>query len=92
MLKYACICSVKCGVEYKDVWSAPINGAELPCERDPRTGYALTVAMIEQSPSGQPTLTNVPQLISAIYSIFIQHHGEYFFIVYLQFYGINLGG
>ena len=45
---------------YKDVWSASINGTELPCEKDPRTGYALTVAMIEQSPSGQPTLSNVP--------------------------------
>ena len=60
VLKYACICSVKCGVEYKDIWSASINGAELPCERDLRTGYALTVAMIERSPSGQPTLSQVP--------------------------------
>ena len=60
VLKCTCICSVKCGDEYKDVCSAPINGTELPCERDLRTGYALAVAVIERSPSGQPTLRHVP--------------------------------
>ena len=40
--------------KYKDVWSAPIDEAELPCEREPgNPRNTSAVAVIEWSTSGE---------------------------------------
>ena len=64
--------------EYKDVWSAPIDGIELPCEREPGNPRDTSaVAVIERSPSGtELTVGHVPRLISTICSIFIRRGGS----------------
>ena len=62
--------------EYKDIWSAPIDGVELPCKREPGNPRDTSaVAVIERNPSGELTLGHVPRLISAICSIFIRRGG-----------------
>ena len=59
--------------KYKDVWSAPIDGRELPCKREPSNPRDTSaVAVFESSPSGELTVGHVPRLISAICSIFIR--------------------
>ena len=45
--------------EYKDIWSAPIDGAELPCKREPGNPRDTSaVAVIERNPSGELTLSS----------------------------------
>ena len=63
--------------KYKDVWSAPIDGTELSCEREPGNPRDTSaVAVVERSPSGKVTVGHVPQLFSAICSIFIHRGGS----------------
>ena len=62
--------------KYKDVWSALVDGTEIPCEREPGNPRDTSaVAVIERSPSGELTVGHVPRLISAICSIFIRRGG-----------------
>ena len=68
--------------EYKDIWSAPIDGIELSCEREPGNPRDTSaVAVIEQSPSGEVTVGHVPRLFSAVCSIFIRRGGSLVCIV-----------
>ena len=47
--------------EYKDVWSAPIDGTKLFCEREPGNPRDTSaVVVVEQSPSGKVTVGHVP--------------------------------
>ena len=49
---------------YRDIWSAPINGAELPCERVlGNSKDTSAIVVIERSPSGELTFGHVPWLI-----------------------------
>ena len=60
--------------EYKTIWSAPVDGRELPCEREP--GNARDTLAVAIRPSGDLTVGHVPRLISAICSIFIRRGGS----------------
>ena len=59
--------------EYKDIWSAPIDGIELPCEREPGNQRDTSAAVVsERNPSVEVTVGHVPRLFSAVCSIFIR--------------------
>ena len=60
--------------EYKTIWSAPVDGRELPCEREP--GNARDTLAVAIRSSGDLTVGHVPRLISAICSIFIRRGGS----------------
>ena len=69
-------------ITYKDIWSAPIDGIELSCEREPGNPRDTSaVAVIEHSPSGEVTVGHVPRLFSAVCSIFIRRGGSLVCIV-----------
>ena len=60
--------------KYKTIWSAPVDGRELPCEREP--GNARDALAVAIRSSGDLTVGHVPRLISAICSIFIRRGGS----------------
>lgn len=63
--------------EYKDIWDAEMDGAGLPCEREPGNPHdTFAVAVRKSSPSGSVTVGHIPRVISTICSSFIRRGGS----------------
>jgi len=70
--------SVICGYhEYKDIWDAEVEGASLPCEREPGIPHdTFAVAVQKSSSSGNVIVGHISRVMSTIHSSFIHRGGS----------------